>query len=289
MGLTPRWIFHALAAFILPFAVFAEKPAKKKGDAAAQAPAESDPVDMEQVREELGVNKFTAPSIEQVLAELMDLRPIQIEKVWRDLPAGTPQNRARLALVSGRVIADGLLAVIAEKPSRVEPCARALLRFAKGLGVSDHVSKHSKSIIERVAKEDWNDVRRELVKAQADVEGGMLALKDDEIAHLVSLGGWLRGLEIVSVLVADDYTEKRAQRLVQPEALDYFIDRVGTLNPSLKAKTLFQAIEETLTAIKAVIVKPDNAPLTVDDVKKIRDLAKEVNVKIADIGAKSEE
>ena len=289
MEFTPRWIFHALAAIILPFAVFAEKPAKKKGDAAAQAPAESDPVDMEQVREELGVNKFTAPSIEQVLAELMDLRPIQIEKVWRDLPAGTPQNRARLALVSGRVIADGLLAVIAEKPSRVEPCARALLRFAKGLGVSDHVSKHSKSIIERVAKEDWNDVRRELVKAQADVEGGMLALKDDEIAHLVSLGGWLRGLEIVSVLVADDYTEKRAQRLVQPEALDYFIDRVGTLNPNLKAKALFQSIEEALTAIKAAIVKPNNAPLTVDDVKKIRDLAKEVNAKIADIGAKSEE
>jgi len=74
-----------------------------------------DKIDMNEIRDELGVNQFTAPSIEQVLAELMDLRPIDIDKVWSDLPAGTPQSRARLALCSGRVIADGLLAVIAEK------------------------------------------------------------------------------------------------------------------------------------------------------------------------------
>ena len=281
MEFAPRWLFHAFTAFILPFAALAEKPAKKKSGAPAPASEAAEPVDMEQVREELGVNQFTAPSIEQVLAELMEMRPIQIDKVWRDLPKGVPQNRSRLALVSGRVIADGLLAVIAEKPSRVEPCARALLRFAKGLGVGDHVTKHSKSIIERVAKEDWDDVRHELVKAQADVEAGMLGLKDEELAHLVSLGGWLRGLEIVSVLVADDFTQPRAQRLVQPEALDYFIDRISTLNPTLKEKAVFQQIEETLSAIHEVIVKPGNPPLTIDDVKKVRDLAKEVNARIA--------
>jgi hypothetical protein len=187
-------LLHAFLALIVPFAAFAEKPDKKKKDPSAPTKGAEESIDMDEVREELGVNQFTAPSIEQVLAELMDLRPIQIEKVWSDLPAGTPQSRARLALASGRVIADGLLAVIAEKPSRVEPCARALLRYAKGLGVSDHVTKHSKSIIEKALKENWSDVRRELVKAQADVEGGMLALKDEEIAHLVSLGGWLRGM-----------------------------------------------------------------------------------------------
>ena len=293
MEFCPRWLCHAFIAFAVPFAALAEKPEKKKGDAAAKskdaAKDSGEAVDMAEVREELGVNQFTAPSIEQVLAELMDLRPIQIEKVWRDLPAGIPQSRARLALASGRVIADGLLAVIAEKPSRVEPCARALLRFAKGLGVSDHVTKHSKSIIEKAFKENWTDVRRELVKAQADVEGGMLALKDEEIAHLVSLGGWLRGVEIVSTLVADDYTPERTKRLIQPEALDYFIDRLGSLNPNLKSHALFQSIDETLHALRAAIVKPDNADLTVEDVKKVRDLARDVNVKIADTGAKPEE
>lgn len=292
MEFVARWLLLTLCALCAPVAAFAqklEKPEKKKNPPAAPGTTGEEVVDIDQVREELGVNQFTAPSIEQVLAELMDLRPIPIEKVWSDLPVGTPQNRARLALASGRVIADGLLAVIAEKPSRVEPCARALLRFSKGLGVADHVTKHSKSIIEKAAKENWLDVRKELVKAQADVEAGMLALRDEEIAHLVSLGGWLRGLEIVSVLIADDFSAKRAARLVQPEALDYFTDRISTLNPNLKAKALFQKIEEALKAIRAVTVKPDEMPLNVDDVKKVRDIARELNARIAETGTKVEE
>jgi hypothetical protein len=298
MEFIARWLLIALWVVCVPVGALgqkAEKPEKtgkiekKKNAPGAAVPSEDEAIDIDQVREELGVNQFTAPSIEQVLAELMDLRPIPIEKVWSDLPIGTPQNRARLALASGRVIADGLLAVIAEKPSRVEPCARALLRFSKGLGVADHVTKHSKSIIEKAAKENWLDVRRELVKAQADVESGMLALRDEEIAHLVSLGGWLRGLEIVSVLIADDFSAKRAARLVQPEALDYFIDRISTVNPNLKAKALFQKIDEALKAIRAVTVKPNEMPLNVDDVKKVRDIAKELNALIAETGTRVEE
>ena len=298
MEFIARWLLLAFWTLCVPGEVFGQKIEalkklelleKKKREPAKPTGTEEELIDIDQVREELGVNEFTAPSIEQVLAELMDLRPIPIEKVWSDLPIGTPQNRARLALASGRVIADGLLAVIAEKPSRVEPCARALLRFAKGLGVADHVTKHSKSIIEKAAKENWLDVRRELVKAQADVESGMLALRDEEIAHLVSLGGWLRGLEIVSILIADDFSAPRAARLVQPEALDYFIDRITTLNPNLKAKALFQKIEEALKGIRGATVKADEMPLNIDDVKKVRDITRELNARIAETGARLEE
>jgi hypothetical protein len=286
-----RWVFIAIAALCLPLAhASAQKPEKKKkagpvqasGQKAPQAvpevstPVDEGEVDMEQVREELGVNQFTAPSIEHVLAELMDLRPIPIEKLWKDLKGEIPQDRALMALSSGRAIADGLLAVISEKPSRVEPCARALMRYAKGLGVADHVSKHSRSILEKAAKESWLDVRRELVKAQADVEAGMMALKDEEIAHLVSLGGWIRGMDIVSALVADEYTPERAGRLVQPEALDYFIDRIGTLSPRLKKNDVFRTIETNLNSIKEIAGKADQTPPTQDQVRKIRQLASEV-------------
>jgi len=286
-----RWLFTAIVALCLPFSdASAQKPEKKKKPAGAPAsgakgvealPAskgsgENEEVDMDQVREELGVNQFTAPSIEHILAELMDLRPIPIEKLWKDLKGDLPQDRALMALSSGRAIADGLLAVIAEKPSRVEPCARALMRYAKGLGVADHVSKHSRSILEKAAKESWLDVRKELVKAQADVESGMMALKDEEIAHLVSLGGWLRGMDIVSALVADEYTPERAGRLVQPEALDYFLDRMGTLSPRLKKNELFQTIDTNLHAIKEITAKEDQTPPSLDEVKKIRQLASQI-------------
>ena len=61
------------------------------------------------------------------------------------------------------------------------------------------------------------------------------------------------------------------------------------VNRSAVTKELFRKIDETLKAVRAVVVKPDNSPLTLDEVKKIRDLAKAANIEIADMGAKPDE
>ncbi len=255
-------------ALFLSLAIFsrAEKP---------RSPAEA--ASIEHAREELGINEFTAPSIELLFRELEDLRPIPFDKVWRDLPDPQPQNRAQLALVAGGVIADGFLAVAAEKQSRIEPVGRTLLKLAKGLGVGDHVTKHSRGILEKAVQNKWSGVKSELVRAQADTEAGLMALKDEEIAHLVALGGWLRGLEITSSIVAEDYNDKRANRLIQPELFDYFIDRVNTLNPRLKSTRPVQLIERNLKQIRAMTTRPVDTPMSLDDVKQMRNLAREMN------------
>jgi hypothetical protein len=266
MQLPVRWLLLAAGSLLLTNAQAQPKPSAD---------------DIQQMREELGVNNFTAPSIEVILQELEDLKPIPYEKVWRDLPENTPQDRARLALCTGAVIADGFLAVASEKQSRIEPVGRVLMKLSKGLGVSDRVSKHSRSILEKAARQQWGDIKQELVRTQADVEAAMLGLKDEEIAHLVALGGWLRGLEMTSVVVLDDYTPERARRLVQPELLDYFLNRVSTLNPHLKRTKVGQTIEKNLTEVKRIISKPADVAIEKDEVKQIRDLAKEMNKLIA--------
>jgi len=233
------------------------------------------------VREELGVNAYTTPSIETMLAALRELRPVPYDKVSRPMPEGNPGDRARLALTTGGIIADGFLAVAAEKGSGMEPIGRALLQHAKGLGVGDHVTRHSKGILDRAASKDWTGVRAELIGAQRDVEGGMMALKDEEIAHLVALGGWWRGLEIASNIVDQDYTPQRAALLVQPAVLDYFIDRVSTLNPRLKKTKLWETLDANLRAARELAVKDDHQPPTAEAVKKLRQLAKATNEVIA--------
>jgi len=240
--------------------------------------------DIEHMREELGVNDFTAPSIEIVLRELNNLKPIPFDTVWRDLPDATPQDRPRLALEMGAIIADGFLAVAAEKQSRIEPVGRVLLKYARGLGVSDHVTKHSRSILEKAARQEWPGIKQELIHTQAEVEAAMLGLKDEEIAHLIALGGWLRGLEMTSSVVVENYTPERAGRLVQPELLDYFLDRVSTLNPNLKASALGKTIEKDLKEVKRIASKPPDTPLTESDAKQIHTLAREMNRMIANGG-----
>ncbi|MDR3404318.1 MAG: hypothetical protein P4L99_17600 [Chthoniobacter sp.] len=261
-----RWPLLLVASLLLTHSQAAEKPTAD---------------DIEHMREELGVNGFTAPSIEVILQELDALKPFPFDKVWRDLPESTPQDRARLALSTGAVIADGFLAVASEKQSRIEPVGRSLLRLAKGLGVSDKVSKHSRSILEKAARSQWSDVKQELVRTQAEVESAMMGLKDEEIAHLVALGGWLRALEITSTVAADDYSPERARRLIQPELLDYFIDRASTFNPTFKKTKLAQAIVSTLQEVKTITTKPVDVPIEKAEVKKIRDLARDLNKQIS--------
>jgi hypothetical protein len=264
-------LFVALGLLVFPGARAADKkPAKPSRDAA-----------QDHIQEELGVNQFTTPSIETLLTALRDLRPVPYELVARDLPPQNPSDRARLALTTGSLIADGFLAVAAERQSKIEPIGRVLLRQAKGLGVGDHVTRHSKGIIERAAQKDWDGVRSELVGTQRDVEKGMLALKDEEIAHLVALGGWWRGLEIASAIVADGYTPERASLLVQPAVLDYFRDRVSTLNPDFKKTRLWATLDKNLRLARDLAVKDDRSAPNGDAVKKIHSLAKATNDAIA--------
>jgi hypothetical protein len=237
--------------------------------------------DLAHMREELGINEFTAPSIDLVFEQLESLKPIPFDKAWRDLPEVIPQDRARLALSTGQVIADGFLAVSAGKQSRLEPVGRLLLKLAKGLGVGDPITKHSKSIIELAARENWAQVRRELVRSQAEVEGAMMALKDEELAHLVSLGGWLRAMEMTASIAMEDYSVERARTVVQPELLDYFSERVESLNPNLKKNPLFLLLETNLKAIRALTTKPVNTAIPPDELKEIRNLARQINQAIA--------
>ena len=137
MQLPARWYVSVCLALSMAAPGHAQKPAKD---------------DIAHMREELGVNEFTAPSIGLVFEELQSLKPIPFDKVWRNIPDATPQDRAQLAIAAGGIIADGFLAVSAEKQSRIEPVGRALLRLAKGLGVGEHVTKHSRSFLEKAAK-----------------------------------------------------------------------------------------------------------------------------------------
>ena len=272
---SPAWlrsflIFAGSLALVAPVSAD-DKKAAKIGKEATQ----------DHLREELGINQFTTPSIETLLTALHELRPVRYDKVARDVPEQYPSDRARLALSTGGLIADGFLAVAAEKQSRMEPIGRALLQQARGLGVGDHVTAHSKGILDRAAKKDWDGVRAELIGTQRDVENGMMALKDEEIAHLVALGGWWRGLEIASTIVEQDYTPTRAALLVQASVLDYFIDRVSSLNPRFKKTKLWAALNANLRTVRDLAVKDDRTPPTADAVKKLHALAKTTNDAIA--------
>ena len=235
---------------------------------------------VEHEREELGINPYTAPSVAEIFQQLDDLKPLPYEQLKRDFPQAARASREQMGMVFGSLVADGFLIVEAQKRNLVEDLGRVLLRQARSLGVGDRVMRHSASLTELGKKGDWAAVRKELISTQQDVEQAMTELKDQKMAHLISLGGWLRGLEICAGAVESNYTPDRAAVLWQRDLINYFSEEMKTLPPTIARKPLFEKVRAGVNSIRDLLNRAPEKP-SLDDVKALHAQARELNATIA--------
>ncbi len=227
------------------------------------------------MREELGVNPITTPSIQDILKQLEFFRPIPLELIDSAKREATFNNRLQTAMHFGSLVADGFMLTLAERPKDVQDVGKALIRQARALGVGERLTKRSKSLLEFSDKGDWIGMRQELVRTQQDVETSMLELRDEEMAHMISLGGWLRGFQLGANSTATSYTPNKAKILANSEIIDYFLDRLSTLHPRLKKTEFVKTLTERIRGIRNLIAVNQGQVLTPDQVAKIRDFANE--------------
>ena len=247
--------------------------------AACSAPAQEDQgqgLD-EFAREELGVNELTTPSIQRLFTELEAFKPVPVSLIADTDFDRIYNNRFQTSLNFGALICDGFFAVVAEQKPLIQNVGRSLLRQAKSLAVGQRLSTHANSLLELGQRGDWAELKLELIKTQADVEQAMIELRDEEMAHMVSLGGWLRGFEIGTVVTAGNYSPQRAGALMNPEVMDYFLDRLQTLNPKIKKTELVTAITSRLQTIRAIAGEAVDRVPSKSEVERMRDLAVEIN------------
>ncbi|MFK5923172.1 MAG: hypothetical protein QM496_13420 [Verrucomicrobiota bacterium] len=232
----------------------------------------ADLLEDEHVREEFGVNKFTAPSIRKIFEDLDSLGDLPYEKLKRPIPATTPSDRTRLALELGGLIADGFLVVESEKLLDLEAVGRALWKRAKILGAGTRLSSHTKSLLENSALGDWKQLKEELAKTQKDVEAEMVLLRDVDAAHLISLGGWLRAFEIACVTALDPFDEKKAKILGRVDIAEYFLMSLQTLEPKIQETEHIQKLTAGMEKLKNMLDVPETKAFTKDEVEGMNTL-----------------
>lgn len=231
----------------------------------------------EYAREELGVNELTAPSIQRLFTELEVFKPVPVDLIAATDFDRTYKNRFQTSLNFGSLICDGFFAVVAEQKGLIQNVGRALLRQAKSLAVGQRLSSHANSLLELGTRGDWSDLKLELIKTQNEVEEAMVELRDEEMAHMISLGGWLRGFEIGCIVTAENYSPQRAAGLMKTDVMDYFLDRLSTLNPRLKNTELATAITSRLETIRKIAGDAADRAPSKSEVEQMRDLAVEIN------------
>lgn len=228
-------------------------------------------------REELGVNELTTPSIQRLFNELEVFKPVPISLISETDFDRIYNNRFQTSLNFGALICDGFFAVVAEQKGLIQNIGRSLLRQAKSLAVGQRLTRHANSLLDLGQRGDWAALKLELIKTQSDVEDAMIELRDEEMAHMVSLGGWLRGFEIGTIVTAEHYTPQRAAGLMKIDVMDYFLDRLSTLNPRLKNTELVTALISRLQSIRAIAGQASDRAPSLSEVEQMRDLAVEIN------------
>lgn len=228
------------------------------------------------MREELGVNEVTAPQVQKLMVDLESFRPISMDLVRSDKRDAAFNNRFQTALHFGSLVADGFVIVINERQQDIQDIGRALIRQSRSLGVGDSLLNRSKSLIELGDKADWMALREELIRAQMDIENAMMQLRDEEMAHMISFGGWLRGFQVAANATAENYSPVRAEGLSRVDVMDYFIDRLETLNPRLKRTELVTLLLANMKTVRAIAAERGGSPPTSSEVEEMRRLANEM-------------
>jgi len=223
----------------------------------------------EHLREEFGVNGITTPSIEAIFELLDTLGTLHYDKLKRPISNNTPSDRVAVSLSLGALIADGFLIVQCEKIEEMNDIGRALLKHAKVLGAGTRMNRHSQSLLEHSIKGDWKTLRNELSKTQFDVEAEMVQLRDVDIAHLVSLGGWLRAFQIATQSVVDNFDPEKTRNLARRDIAEYYLSSLESLSEKAQELPVMVKLRTGLQDLMPLVDVPEGKILSEDEVKAL--------------------
>ena len=185
-------------------------------------------------------------------------------------------RRAQMALNLGGLIADGYIAVEAEDAQQVKNLGRDILEIAKGLGVPKEIRDRGKSLTEKGEEKQWDVLREELEATQNEVKQSMANNQDQPLIDLVTVGGWVRGTEVVSAAIAENYSEAGARLLRQPGIVSSLRARVEALPEKLRGDPVVKAAVMKLMEIEHLVTFSRESAPKLEDVKKLHELAAEL-------------
>ncbi len=220
------------------------------------------------------VDDVVLPVPHEIFHALEKLGPQDWNSQIRPQSLETPPSRTRAALLFGLVLANGFIAVEAENRDEVRRIGRDVVRFSEALGVKQAVMEHAQSIIDAANDQEWQSVRRELDRTRETVLETMEKLRDDDLAHLVSLGGWLGGADILAALAGG--SPAAVELLHQPDLVEQLTRSCRKMPPALRSEPVMREVERVLQELQPLLRKADGGGLPPADLQRVQNLTSEL-------------
>ncbi len=243
--------------------------------------AEPPPLTPEQMAGAQRNEALTIPTPGELFAALSKPGKPAWSAHYRGPVPSTFSNRAQLALNLGGLIADGFIAIEAQDSQQVKNIGTDILKLAKALGVSENVLGRGKSINEFAENDQWDALQEELEATQNEVKTSMQSNRDQDYIILVSLGGWIRGTQVVTGLLTEEYNEATAKVLRQPGLITYIEAKVNEMSPELRKEPLVKTVTDKLPDLLRMVSFPNAAAPTAAEVKTLHETVTNLMASIA--------
>src|SRR5256886_721709 len=234
---------------------------------AAQAPQR---IDVKQMSKQ--VENVVVPLPNEIFGALNKVGSVNWREYVRTEKTTNFTEPPRIALLLGSVIADGFIAVQAEDAPAVKEIGQRVLKLSKGIGVGNSITPHAKAITEAADKRKWENVRQELDRTQSSVQAAMNELHDEKLSQLVSLGGWLRGTQVLTSVVNKHFSADGAELLHQPDLLVHFQTELQGM-PEFNLP-IIRDIQSALGEVKPLVDPPKISP---ESVRKINEITNKLD------------
>jgi hypothetical protein len=274
MPLLRKWLGLSVIALASTVSALADQ------QSTGQPTASDSPLSADELKNATSVDALTVPTPGEFFKAIEKGGKPNWTSEYRPPISIKSTDRAQMALNLGTLIADGYIAVEAHDGQQVKNVGKDVLALAKKLSVSQSVLARGQSIAQFAENNAWEQLNEELEATQNEVKKALEENRDTDLITLVSIGGWIRGTEVVTGLVLQNYNLEDAKLLRQPALVSYLKGKLTTLPEKIQKDPLVQTVNRDLDGIqKMVSFSADHVP-SVDEVKDLNTAASKITKEI---------
>ena len=146
--------------------------------------------------------------------------------------------------------------------------------------LSEQLLSRGNSINDFAENNQWDTLQEELEATQNEVKTSMQSHADQDLVILVTVGGWIRGTQVVTGAIMKNYNEAAAKVLREPALVQFMQSKLNAISPELRQEPLVKDVSEQLGAIEKLVSFSEGKVPTAEDVKKLNEAVGKLMTKI---------
>jgi len=178
------------------------------------------------------------------------------------------------AINLGIQVANAFVALYASDEELLEQSAGAVEKLASELGAEAPIERMSESIRSLASQGRWHEARQRVETLRVEILKELSSFGDQTSVSLANVGGWLRGAQLVSGYVSENYSEGGGGLLRQSALVADLIEKLNVADmTSDSVKALVAALVEGLGEIKGKTTTDPETPVSAENTKSVSALA----------------